>query len=72
MTDDQFCTLWTEARASDDRASYVSDWCLSSSCGDATDGQKDRPERDGLLLYTDATQKTRKRLPSNAFKLNNC
>lgn len=30
MTDKQFYALWTEALVSEDRAAYVSDWCLSS------------------------------------------
>lgn len=37
MTDKQFHTLWTEALASEDRAAYVSDWCLSSIWGDSED-----------------------------------
>lgn len=37
MTDKQFYTLWTEALASADRDTYVSDWATSSIWGDAED-----------------------------------
>lgn len=51
MTDDQFYTLWTEALTSEDRASYVSDWCLSSIWGDGEDAAvpDTRPEELGKL-----------------------
>ena len=34
MTDKQFNIFWSEALASDDRESFVSDWTLSSIWGD--------------------------------------
>jgi hypothetical protein len=51
MTDKLFNTLWTAALDCADRDTYVSDWALSSACGDApeADVPADRVEELGHL-----------------------